>query len=197
MTRDQWDAQTAEIARLMDVADNEDAAIQQLEADVAAIRRVHAAKTALRAFTPSELREALDLRRKRHRRRRRDRGRGCSSGSCPCRSCSEPGGQCRPESFDKNRRLRPQGSMRFPIRRPGHQGTLSRSCRWLAVRAPRELRPSLSRWRAPPDAPRGFSNAGGLPPVWQRPVRQSSAHIHRVGGAGYAEMFSSKELAAF
>jgi len=63
VTRDQWDAQTAEIARLMDVADHEDAAIQQLEADVAAIRRVHAAKTALRAFTPSELREALDLRR--------------------------------------------------------------------------------------------------------------------------------------
>jgi hypothetical protein len=63
VTRDQWDAQTAEIARLMDVADDEDAAIQQLEADVAAIRQVHAPKTALRAFTPSELREALDLRR--------------------------------------------------------------------------------------------------------------------------------------
>ena len=65
VTRDQWDAQTAEIARLMDLADGEDAAIQQLEADVAAIRRVHAAKTALRTFTPSELREALDLRHKR------------------------------------------------------------------------------------------------------------------------------------
>lgn len=65
MTRDQWDAQTAEIARLMDVADGEDAAVQRLEADVAAIRRVHAAKTALRTFTPSELREALDLRRER------------------------------------------------------------------------------------------------------------------------------------
>ena len=63
VTRDQWDAQTAEIARLMDVADDEDAAIQQLEADVAAIRRVHAAKTAVRVFSPSELREALDLRR--------------------------------------------------------------------------------------------------------------------------------------
>ena len=63
MTRDQWDAQTAEIARLMDFADGGDAAIQQLEADVAAIRRVHAAKTALRTFTPSVLREALDLRR--------------------------------------------------------------------------------------------------------------------------------------
>jgi hypothetical protein len=63
VTRDQWDAQAAEIARLMDLAD--DAAIQQLEADVAAIRRVHAAKTALRAFTPSELREALALRRER------------------------------------------------------------------------------------------------------------------------------------
>jgi hypothetical protein len=65
VTRDQWDAQTAEIARLMDLADDEDAAIQQLEAGVAAIRRVRAAKTALRAFTPSELREALDLRRER------------------------------------------------------------------------------------------------------------------------------------
>ena len=65
MTRDQWDAQTADIARLMDFADGEDAAIQQLEADLAAIRRVHAAKTALRTFTPSELREALDLRQKR------------------------------------------------------------------------------------------------------------------------------------
>jgi hypothetical protein len=65
VTRDQWDAQTAEIARLMDVADDEDAAIQQLEADVAVIRQVHAAKTALRAFTPSELHEALDFRRER------------------------------------------------------------------------------------------------------------------------------------
>jgi hypothetical protein len=65
VTTDQWDAQTAEIARLMAVADGEDAAVQQLEADVAAIRRVHAAKTALRTFTPSELREALDLRDKR------------------------------------------------------------------------------------------------------------------------------------
>ena len=65
MIRDQCDAQTAEIARLMHVADNEEAAIRQLEADVAAIRRVHAAKTALRAFTPSEFREALDLGRER------------------------------------------------------------------------------------------------------------------------------------
>jgi hypothetical protein len=65
VTTDQWDAQTAEIARLLDLADGEDAAIQQLEADVAAIRRVHAAKTALRTFTPSELREALALRRER------------------------------------------------------------------------------------------------------------------------------------
>jgi hypothetical protein len=65
VTKDQWDAQTAEIARLMDLADGEDAAIQQLEADVAAIRRVHAAKAGLRAFSPSELREALELRRKR------------------------------------------------------------------------------------------------------------------------------------
>ena len=65
MTTDRWDAQTAEIARLVDFAENEDAAIQQLEADVAAVRRVHAAKNALRAFTPSELREALDLRRER------------------------------------------------------------------------------------------------------------------------------------
>jgi hypothetical protein len=37
VTRDQWDAQTAEIARLMDLADDEDAPIQQLEADAAAI----------------------------------------------------------------------------------------------------------------------------------------------------------------
>ena len=65
VTTDQWHAQTAEIARLMNVADDEDAVIQQLEADVAAIRRAHAAKTGLRAFTPSELREALDLRRNR------------------------------------------------------------------------------------------------------------------------------------
>ena len=65
MRSDRRDAQTAEIARLIDVADDEDSAIQQLEADVAAIRRVHATKTALRTFTPSELREALDLRHKR------------------------------------------------------------------------------------------------------------------------------------
>ena len=65
MTTDQWDVQTAEIARLMGVADDEGAAVQQVEAGVAAIRRVRAAKTALRAFTPSELAEALDLRRKR------------------------------------------------------------------------------------------------------------------------------------
>jgi hypothetical protein len=65
VTTDQWDVQTAEIARLMGVADDEDAAVQQVEAGVAAIRRVHAAKTALKAFTPSELAEALDLRRKR------------------------------------------------------------------------------------------------------------------------------------
>jgi hypothetical protein len=65
VTTDQWDAQTAEIARLMDVAENEDAAIQQLEAGVAELRRVRAAKPALRAFTPSELREALDVRRER------------------------------------------------------------------------------------------------------------------------------------
>jgi hypothetical protein len=65
VTNDQWDAQTVEIARLMDVADGEGRAIQQLEADVAAIRRVHAAKTALRTFTQSELREALELRQKR------------------------------------------------------------------------------------------------------------------------------------
>jgi hypothetical protein len=49
----------------MEVADNEAAAIQQLEAGVAELRRVLAAKTALGAFTPSELQEALDLLRKR------------------------------------------------------------------------------------------------------------------------------------
>ena len=59
---DQWDAETAEIARLMDVADDQDAVIQQLEADLAAIRRVHAGKAVLRAFRPSELPEAVDLR---------------------------------------------------------------------------------------------------------------------------------------
>jgi hypothetical protein len=63
VTRDQWDAQAAEIVRLMDLADDEDAAIQQLEAAVAELRRARAAKAALRAFTPSEFREALDLRR--------------------------------------------------------------------------------------------------------------------------------------
>jgi hypothetical protein len=57
VTTDQLDVQTAEIARLIDVVHDEDAAI----------RRVHAAKTALRAFTPSKLREALDLRRERLR----------------------------------------------------------------------------------------------------------------------------------
>jgi hypothetical protein len=65
VTRDQWDAQTAEIARLMDLAENEDAAIQQLEAGVAELRRIRVATTALRAFTPSELPDALDVRRKR------------------------------------------------------------------------------------------------------------------------------------
>ena len=65
MTTDQWEVQTAEIARLMGVADDEGAAVQQVEAGVAAIRRVRAAKTALRAFTRSELREAVDLRRQR------------------------------------------------------------------------------------------------------------------------------------
>jgi uncharacterized protein YigA (DUF484 family) len=65
VTRDQWDAQTADIARLMDLADDEDAAIQQLEAGVAELQRARAAKTAPRAFTPSELREALDFRRTR------------------------------------------------------------------------------------------------------------------------------------
>jgi hypothetical protein len=49
----------------MDLADNEDAAIQQLETGMAELRGVHAAKTALRAFTPSELGKALDVRRKR------------------------------------------------------------------------------------------------------------------------------------
>jgi hypothetical protein len=65
VTTDQWDAQTAEIARLMDLAENEDAAIQQLETGLAERRRVRAAKAALRVFTPSELREASDVRRER------------------------------------------------------------------------------------------------------------------------------------
>ena len=65
MTTDRWDAQTAEIPRLVDFAKNEDAAIQQLETGLAERRRVRTAKPALRAFTPSELREALDVRRER------------------------------------------------------------------------------------------------------------------------------------
>jgi len=44
------------------VADDQDAVIQQLEADLAATRRVHAGKAVLRAFRPSELPEAVDLR---------------------------------------------------------------------------------------------------------------------------------------
>jgi Mrp family chromosome partitioning ATPase len=68
VTRDQWDTQPAEFAGPMDLADNEDAAVQQLEAGVVAEPRgVHAAKTALQAFTPSELGEALHFRRKRAR----------------------------------------------------------------------------------------------------------------------------------
>jgi hypothetical protein len=65
VTTDRWDAQTAEIPRLVDFAKNEDAAIQQLETGLAERRRVRAAKPALPAFTPSELREALDVRRER------------------------------------------------------------------------------------------------------------------------------------
>jgi hypothetical protein len=65
VTTDRWDAQTAEIPRLVDCAKNEDAAIQQLETGLAELRRVRAAKAALPAFTPSELREARDFRRKR------------------------------------------------------------------------------------------------------------------------------------
>jgi len=53
VTRDQWDVQTAEIARLMGVADDEDAAIQQLEAGVAAIRRVHLADLCHRRLSES------------------------------------------------------------------------------------------------------------------------------------------------
>ena len=162
MTTDQWDAQTAEIARLMDVADDEDAAIQQLEADVAAIRRVHAAKTALRAFTPSELREALDLRHK------RAAGVGVVTAVVDARrvvSVPELQRAWRAVQAGKFRQESPAAAAKARCgsqsRRRGHQGTLSRSCRWLAVRPRRELRPSLSRWRAPPEAPRGFSNAGG------------------------------------
>ena len=65
MTTDRWDARTAEIGRLVNFAENEEAAIQQLETGLAERRRVRAAKPALRAFTPSELREALDVRRER------------------------------------------------------------------------------------------------------------------------------------
>ena len=90
------------------------------------------------------------------------------------------------------------GLMWFLARGPGRLGTVNGCCRWLAVVAPRELRPSLSGWRAPPDVPRGFLNAGRGPPrVWQQPARLSSASIDPVGDAAYVEMFYSKELAAF
>jgi hypothetical protein len=65
VTTDRRDAQTAEIARLVNFAENEDAAIQQLQTDLAERRRARAAKPALRAFTRSEIREALDVRRER------------------------------------------------------------------------------------------------------------------------------------
>ena len=62
MTTDRWDAQTAEIPRLVDFAKNEDAAIQQLETGLAERRRVRAAKPALRAFPPSLLTHPVLLR---------------------------------------------------------------------------------------------------------------------------------------
>jgi len=65
VTKSQGDASITEIARLMDVADTEDAVIQHLEACVAKIKDVQAAKSALTDFTASELREALELRLKR------------------------------------------------------------------------------------------------------------------------------------
>ena len=61
----QGDASINEIARLMDLADTEDAVIERLEGCVARIKEVQAAKSSLRAFTPSELEEALELRRQR------------------------------------------------------------------------------------------------------------------------------------
>ena len=67
MTTDQWDASTAEIARLMDLANSENEAIRKLEASVAEIRQLEAAKAALPASATLELDEALDFVRSRMR----------------------------------------------------------------------------------------------------------------------------------
>jgi len=61
----QGDASINEIARLMDLADTEDAVIERLEGCVARIKEVQAAKSSLQAFTRSELGEARELRRQR------------------------------------------------------------------------------------------------------------------------------------
>jgi hypothetical protein len=46
VTTDQWDASTAEIARLTDLANRDNEAIPKVEASVAEIRQVQAAKAA-------------------------------------------------------------------------------------------------------------------------------------------------------
>ena len=58
------DRSTAEIARLFEVASREDEAIYRLDGCMAALREVQAARLALKAFTPAELRAALTHRRR-------------------------------------------------------------------------------------------------------------------------------------
>jgi hypothetical protein len=67
VTTDQWDASTVEIARLMDLANSENEAIRKLEASVAEIRQLEAAKAALPTSAALELDEALDFVRSRMR----------------------------------------------------------------------------------------------------------------------------------
>jgi hypothetical protein len=57
VTTDQWNVSTVEIARLMGLANGENEAIRKLQASLAEIRQVRAAKAASRAFTLSELGE--------------------------------------------------------------------------------------------------------------------------------------------
>ena len=54
---------TAEIARLFEVASREDEAIYRLDGCMTELREVQAARLALTAFTPAELRAALAYRR--------------------------------------------------------------------------------------------------------------------------------------
>lgn len=57
-----FDASTVHIARLLDVAAGEEAALRRLDGCVADLHAVQAAKSALKTFTAAELREALDFR---------------------------------------------------------------------------------------------------------------------------------------